>query len=682
MKRTSSLWLGLIATIFVIGCSDFLEPSGTASGARRFGLVGDPGGTDMGTLGGLSSVANAVNNNGLVAGASLPSTGSSWRAVKWSTPGPVQDLITDVAQSTARGVNDAGVVVGDTGVNYPRAFRMGAGGLQILDNFPGPSTTGQAYAINESGMIAGIGRDSLGDDFPVVWDQSGSITKLGPTGWANDINEDGVVVGAITVPGQPSLAFRWTSGSGLQYLQAPFGGPASALAINNAGQIVGCAKDNLGRSQAIIWQPDGSSTFLGIIGGIQSCAKDVNDLGQVIGSTGSPSQAFFWDSQGGMEAFGSGAVFNAINDGGLIVGASLASGWARATYWQVAPPPQPGIQCDTVARGQNAACRITVAVDSVEQWSFDASIMFLPPFHTDTTLNDTVWSGRVVHSGIVQATVRSNGALMVLQDSLHVTARSWGWNASMWSWKQDSAVVCPPKITRRYVLGSPDSITLGENRRRLSCDLGSLEPAITPDTLSVAAGFDPDSIIGGPNHGLFFVDTVFYRMDRASVMNGSIKSTGAAYAVTHNQDKSACRGPLGLGPSDPVIVSFYTYNLTCRSRSPSAFHQGIWDHEGMGTKNASDSTLANGHEARRRIAAGRGLNDPYKISEGIVWISTSGLRNRLGNEVWPAESRISDYADPSHNFVHSNWCGKIWVWNIGQSRYVDHQFLQTNGMCM
>jgi probable HAF family extracellular repeat protein len=298
--------------------------------------------TDLGTLGtGNMSVANAINNAGVVVGSTDVTPGLP-HGFRWSA-GRMTDLGTEPGAdySTANAINDAGQIAGTAdrtpgGYGYP--VRWSATG--VLTDLGGPITNelGVGNAIDPVGRVAGGQRLANSEGSPVaeLYDTGGTATYLGnppdSLGAATGINASDQVVG--------SPAFVWKGGilTMLPALPGAGAGDAGATAINISGQVAGWSGTTSGAAHAALWSSDGTITDLGTINGISyNQATAINAAGQVVG-TANPIP--WLRNPGGtltdlntLIPAGSGWTLeqaNGINDRGQIVGAGLHNGALHA----------------------------------------------------------------------------------------------------------------------------------------------------------------------------------------------------------------------------------------------------------------------------------------------------------------------------------------------------------------
>jgi probable HAF family extracellular repeat protein len=211
------------------------EPAGATASAVTYVV------RDLGTLGGRSSSANAINSAGLIVGwSNLPGSGPG-HAFVWKN-GVMTDLgALAGGESAATAINDDGVIVGWSRVasGDMRAVRWINGVKRNLGTLGGRNS--EARAINQFGVIVGWSETSSGDRHAFVW-RNGVMTDLGTLGGtsseANGINRSGVIVGRSTTTSGERHAFRWKDGvfkdlgtQGRMY--------SLAFAINTRGQIAG-----------------------------------------------------------------------------------------------------------------------------------------------------------------------------------------------------------------------------------------------------------------------------------------------------------------------------------------------------------------------------------------------------------------------------------------------------------
>ncbi|MFL6121383.1 hypothetical protein [Actinophytocola sp.] len=246
---------------------------------------------------GRNSEAHDINSTGVVVGEAEPSGVERAFPVSWDVTGVLTALPGGVSGS-ARGVNDAGVIVGfaDSDGQSPLRWENSTTWPTWLATLPGGANDSVAYDLNNEGAAVGYSRGADGARHAVVWNAVGAVGQLAtPSGYADcfayEINDSGLIVGSCFGSGG-NVAVRWDVTGAVAVL--PTLGPAEAEAsgVSDAGLIVGYAADINGRYYAVRWGAYGTITKLPTLGGTHGVALDINNTGTVVGRTNQTDGSF------------------------------------------------------------------------------------------------------------------------------------------------------------------------------------------------------------------------------------------------------------------------------------------------------------------------------------------------------------------------------------------------------
>lgn len=203
--------------------------------------------------------------------------------------------------------------------------------------------------INNNGVVAGYMSGNLAVR-SYRWSRSDGFTDLGhlapsPPYVANALalNDAGVIVGDARVGNGRSHAFRWTFGSGMVDIDTLGVTDSSAIGIDASGNIVGNYYDQpVGDAiwRAFIWTP-GSGMRPLVSGTYDVNAIGITPSGRVIGTLSRSRdyfRAFTWTRAGGVVELGSlgspESMPSGANNNGQVVGmAGDATGLQRAFVW-------------------------------------------------------------------------------------------------------------------------------------------------------------------------------------------------------------------------------------------------------------------------------------------------------------------------------------------------------------
>ncbi|MCX5067694.1 hypothetical protein OOJ91_17780 [Micromonospora lupini] len=216
---------------------------------------------DLGTLGGDSSFASAMNDRGDVVGRAQAADGI-YRGFLWR-----DGQMIDLGAFTPIDVNDGGEVVGYTDNGFAGHVWHG-GVLRPLGMWP--------LAINNRGQV--VGHTDAG---PVLW-TNGHARAL-PLTEVSDVNERGEVSGGVYVPPSGFHAVRWHIGRATDLGAGPFN-RSNTYAINDSGWVIGWQFSADQSQRGILWR-NGRALDVGTLGGSFTELRAINNRGEILATS-------------------------------------------------------------------------------------------------------------------------------------------------------------------------------------------------------------------------------------------------------------------------------------------------------------------------------------------------------------------------------------------------------------
>jgi probable HAF family extracellular repeat protein len=236
---------------------------------------------DLGTLGGHSSEANDVNDEGRIVGQADTAAGER-HAFLWLDWLKMIDLGPGIAQGINKDLTIVGI--GLDGRDW-RAFYMD---FPTKPDYFGPAG-GQAFSVNDKKEVAGSTLKGALSSSPFFWSKNLGYIEAPIGGGAYSINEVSELVGGPDFGHMFEGAFGWLPGNSVFRLPAPPASIGLASSINENSEIVGhlAAPDQF---RSYLWTAkDGYRDINELIDASDQAewqlqdALRINDHGQIVG---------------------------------------------------------------------------------------------------------------------------------------------------------------------------------------------------------------------------------------------------------------------------------------------------------------------------------------------------------------------------------------------------------------
>jgi probable HAF family extracellular repeat protein len=226
---------------------------------------------DLGTLGGESSYATAINDHGDVVGSSQTADGE-YHGFVWRN-GTMRDLGT----LRPNDINNRGQIVGTVDTAHGmQAVLWSRGRTTDLGTLGGGSDW--PTDINDRGQVVGMGSMANGANAPFLW-SNGRMRKLNLDD-VSDINNRGQVAGGHLVEGGFHAAV-WSRGKVTDLGAGPFN-RSNTYGINERGWVIGWTFSETQTERGTLWR-NGTATDVGTLGGERTHLISVNDRDQILG---------------------------------------------------------------------------------------------------------------------------------------------------------------------------------------------------------------------------------------------------------------------------------------------------------------------------------------------------------------------------------------------------------------
>lgn len=330
---------------------------------------------DLGTLGGASSYAAAINTSGQVVGNANIASGA-YKAFLYSGSS-LQNLgtLTGDLNSQALGVNDSGQIVGYSmsAAGDSRSFLYSGGMMKDIGLLAGYEES-QAYGINNSGQVVGAAYTADSSSSRAYLYSGGVLQNLGTlTGgdnsFANGINASGQIVGTSDNASLIYHAFLY-SGGVMQDLGLPVGAYSNSFGwgVNDSGQVVGDVLTTSGHDHAFLYSGGVMRDIGALAGNTESQAYAINAGGLVVGTSWtnpaqSDARAFVYGAGTMVDlnsriAPASGWTLQSadgVNSAGQIVGVGLINGQTHGFLLTPTFTTAGDVNFDGIVNGQDIA---------------------------------------------------------------------------------------------------------------------------------------------------------------------------------------------------------------------------------------------------------------------------------------------------------------------------------------